>query len=85
MSQPSGPERVDQSGPDGTGTYKVEIYQEGLLKTHFFLGVFPHPGSTGWGQARANLQNSAMFLRDLAAGTPKHTLHIIKFNADEYG
>jgi hypothetical protein len=72
------------SSSDGTGTYKVEIYQEGLLKTHFFLGVFPHPGSTGWGQAKVNLQNAAVFLRDLTAGTPKQT-HIIKFNADVYG
>ena len=74
---------LDEHG-DGTGTYKVEIYQDGLLKTHFFLGVFPHPGSTGWSQATANLKNAVMFLRDLTAGTPKQT-HIIKFNADEYG
>ena len=55
---------------DGTGTYKAEIYQDGLLKTHFF----PHPGSTGWSQAAANLKNAVIFLRDLTAGTPKRRL-----------
>jgi hypothetical protein len=71
------------SSSDGSGTYKVEIYEEGVFKTHFFLGVFPHPGSTGWGQAKLNEQYGAKFLRDLTAGTPLQT-HVIKFNADEY-
>jgi hypothetical protein len=71
------------SSSDGTGTYRVEIYEEGVFKTHFFLGVFPHPGSTGWGQAKLNEQYGAKFLRDLTAGTPLQT-HVIKFNADEY-
>lgn len=72
------------SSSDGTATYQVEIYDKGVFKTHFFLGVFPHPGSTGWGQAKCNLQAASKFLRNLAAGTPEQT-HVIKFEADEYG
>ena len=33
---------------DGTATYKVEIYDKGVFKTHFFLGVFSHPSLDVW-------------------------------------
>ena len=55
----------------------------GCVQDALLLGVFPHPGSTGWGQAKLNEQYGAKFLRDLTAGTPLQT-HVIKIDADEY-
>ena len=37
------------SSANGTGTYRVEIWRNNAYVTHFFLGVYPHPGSLSWG------------------------------------
>ena len=34
------------SSSNGTGTYRGEIWRNGVCTTHFFLGVYPHPGVT---------------------------------------
>ena len=51
--------------------------------THFFLGVYPHPGSMSWGAVESRPHEHAKFLHDLANGTPSQD-HIIKINADEF-
>ena len=71
------------SSADGTGTYRVEIYRAGSKVTHFFLGVFPHPGSQSWGDVETSTKKQAKFLCNLAAGTPLQE-HVIKINADDY-
>jgi hypothetical protein len=69
---------------DGTGTYRVvEIYRSDQMVTHFFLGVYPHPGSQSWGAVKASNELHGKFLRDLAAGKPSQA-HVIKINADDF-
>ena len=68
---------------NGTGTYRVEIWRNGECETHFFLGVYPHPGSMSWGAVESRPDEHAKFLRDLANGTPAQE-HVIKINADDF-
>ena len=69
------------SSANGTGTYRVEIWRNNAYVTHFFLGVYPHPGSLSWGAVESRPHEHAKFLRDLANGTPSQE-HVVKINAD---
>ena len=71
------------SSSKGTGTYRVEIWRNSACVTHFFLGVYPHPGSMSWGDVENRPHEHAKFLRDLANGTPSQN-RVIKINADEF-
>ena len=71
------------SSSDGTGTYRFEIWRNDECATHFFLGVYPHPGCLSWGAVESRPHEHAKFLRDLANGTPSQE-HVIKINADEF-
>ena len=69
------------STADGTGTYRAELWREGKFVTHFFIGIYPHPGSMSWGDVQTRPHEHRKFLNDLASGTPSQK-HIVKFNAD---
>ena len=71
------------SSANGTGTYRAEIWRNGTCTTHFFLGLYPHPGSMSWGAVQSRPHEHAKFLRDLTNGTPSQE-HVIKINADEF-
>ena len=68
---------------NGEGTYRAEVWRNDQCVTHFYLGVYPHPGSQSWGAVEGRPHEHAKFLRNLAAGTPSQA-RVIKFNADDF-
>ena len=68
---------------NGEGTYRAELWRNGQMVTHFYMGIYPHPGSQSWGAVEGRPGEHAKFLGNLAAGTPTQG-HVIKFNADDF-
>ena len=68
---------------NGTATYRAELWRNKQLVTHFYIGVYPHPGCHSWGAVEGHPLEHRTFLCSLAAGTPIQT-RVIKFNADDF-
>ena len=70
------------SSADGTGVYRTELWRDGELVCHFFIGVYPHPGSLSWGSVNGHPDVHRRFLNNLANGVATQD-HVIKINAND--
>ena len=70
------------STANGTGTYRAELWRGGKFITHFYIGIYPHPGSLSWGDVEGRPDEHRRFLYNLANGIATMD-HVIKINADD--